>query len=156
MIDPDPTRPWRPGSIPRADGDPGRAEFDFGRSRHLPRLARVSPWHVRWYPPRVLEPEVMDAEDETGAYMDAAAAEHLTRLDAGWAEFVARTGPRGPARVLDVGTGGGQIPALLARRRADFGEMASAPRWTAAPLAPDPAVSAWTDDFHNLLSVFKW
>ncbi len=46
--------------------------------------------------------------------------------------------------------------ALLARRRADFGEMASAPRWTAAPLAPDPAVSAWTDDFHNLLSVFKW
>ena len=24
------------------------------------------------------------------------------------------------------------------------------------PLEPDPAVGVWTDDFHNLLSVFKW
>ena len=111
------TRPWRPGSIPRGDGDPEPDEVDFGRSRHLPRLDRVSAWHARWYPPRVLEPEVMREEDEAGAYMDAAAAEHLTRLDAGWAELVARTGPRGPARVLDVGTGGGQIPVLLAARR---------------------------------------
>jgi ubiquinone/menaquinone biosynthesis C-methylase UbiE len=93
---------------------------DFGTSRHLPRLDRVSRWHVRWYPARILEPEIMDTEDEAGAYMDAAAAEHLARLDAGWAELVARTGPRGMARVLDVGTGGGQIPALLARAR---------PRW---------------------------
>lgn len=59
----------------------------------------------------------MDAEDEAGAYMDAAAAAHLARLDAGWAALVARSGPRGSARVLDVGTGGGQIPALLAERR---------------------------------------
>ncbi|MGH7587416.1 MAG: class I SAM-dependent methyltransferase [Gemmatimonadota bacterium] len=77
----------------------------------------MSRWHVRWYPPRILEPEIMEAENEAGAYMEAAAAEHLARLDAGWAELVARTGPRGPARVLDVGTGGGQIPVLLARRR---------------------------------------
>jgi hypothetical protein len=46
--------------------------------------------------------------------------------------------------------------ALLARRPEDFGEMASAPRWTEAHLDPEPAVPAWTDDFHNLLSVFKW
>jgi SAM-dependent methyltransferase len=127
MIDLDPsppeagaTRPWRPGSIPRGEVDPQPGAVDFGRSRHLPRLDRVSRWHVRWYPARILEPEIMDTDDEAGAYVDAAAAEHLARLDAGWARLVARTGPRGPARVLDVGTGGGQIPLLLARAR---------PRW---------------------------
>src|SRR6266851_4348403 len=46
--------------------------------------------------------------------------------------------------------------AILARRPEDFGEMASDARWTAAHLDVEPAVSAWTDDFHNLLSVFKW
>jgi SAM-dependent methyltransferase len=46
--------------------------------------------------------------------------------------------------------------AILARRREDFGEMASDPRWTEAHLDVEPSVSAWTDDFHNLLSVFKW
>jgi len=34
--------------------------------------------------------------------------------------------------------------------------MASDPRWTEAHLDVEPSVSAWTDDFHNLLSVFKW
>jgi ubiquinone/menaquinone biosynthesis C-methylase UbiE len=111
------TGPWRPGSIARGETDPRPEDVDFGRSRHLPRLDRVSPWHVRWYPPRVLEPEIMDEDEEAASYMDAAAAEHLARLDAGWAELVARAGPRGSARVLDVGTGGGQIPVLLARRR---------------------------------------
>ena len=46
--------------------------------------------------------------------------------------------------------------AILARRPEDFGELASDPRWTVAHLDPEPAVPAWTDDFHNLLSVFKW
>ena len=46
--------------------------------------------------------------------------------------------------------------AILARRPEDFGEMAYDPRWTAAHLDVEPAVAAWTDDFHNLLSVFKW
>jgi hypothetical protein len=46
--------------------------------------------------------------------------------------------------------------AILARRPEDFGEMASDPRWTEAHLDVEPSVSAWTDDFHNLLSVFKW
>jgi hypothetical protein len=46
--------------------------------------------------------------------------------------------------------------AILARRPEDFGELASDPRWTMAHLDPEPAVPAWTDDFHNLLSVFKW
>ena len=46
--------------------------------------------------------------------------------------------------------------AILARRREDFGEMASDPRWQQAHLDPEPRVGTWTDDFHNLLSVFKW
>ena len=46
--------------------------------------------------------------------------------------------------------------AILARRPEDFGEMAYDARWTAAHLDVEPAVAAWTDDFHNLLSVFKW
>lgn len=110
------TRPWRPGSIPPQDPEDGE-DFNLNRGGHLPRLDRVSRWHARWYPPRVLEPEVMVGEEEAGAYMDAAAAAHLARLDAGWAALVVRSGPRGRARVLDVGTGGGQIPSLLAKRR---------------------------------------
>ena len=46
--------------------------------------------------------------------------------------------------------------AILARRTEDFGEMASDSRWTQTPLDVERAVGAWTDDFHNLLSVFKW
>ena len=69
------------------------------------------------YPPRVLEPEVMDESDEAEAYMDAAAQEHLAALDASWVERVLAFGPRGAARVLDIGTGGGQIPAMIAARR---------------------------------------
>jgi len=46
--------------------------------------------------------------------------------------------------------------ALLARRPEDFGAMASDSRWTEAPLDPERAVGTWTDDFHNLLSIFKW
>lgn len=125
MADPPPeagvTRAWQPGSIPRRGPvDLAAGERDLRRGRHLPRLDRVSRWHVRWYPRRVLEPEVMDTEAEAGAYMDAAAATHLARLDAGWASLVAGTGPRAPARVLDVGTGGGQIPLLLAQARPEW------------------------------------
>jgi SAM-dependent methyltransferase len=46
--------------------------------------------------------------------------------------------------------------AILARRTEDFGELASDARWTQTRLDVEPAVSAWTDDFHNLLSIFKW
>ena len=46
--------------------------------------------------------------------------------------------------------------AILARRTEDFGDLASDSRWTETPLDVESAVSAWTDDFHNLLSVFKW
>lgn len=62
----------------------------------------------------------MNEAAEADAYMGAAAESHLARLDAGWVERVVAFGPRGPARVLDVGSGGGQIPARIARRR---------PRW---------------------------
>jgi SAM-dependent methyltransferase len=62
----------------------------------------------------------MGEDEEAESYLDAAAAAHLARLDAGWASLVIGTVARGKARVLDVGTGGGQIPILLARAR---------PRW---------------------------
>ncbi len=62
----------------------------------------------------------MDSEEAAAAYMDAAALDHLARLDAGWAEQILSEAPRGPARILDVGTGGGQIPLWLAERRPDW------------------------------------
>jgi len=69
---------------------------------------------------------------------------------------------RGLAAMLQHGDTG-DIPggveaswAILARRREDFGEMASDPRWQEAHLEPEPRVGTWTDDFHNLLTVFKW
>ena len=46
--------------------------------------------------------------------------------------------------------------ALLARRPTDFGELASDWRWTIARLETEPRVGVWTDDFHNLLAIFKW
>jgi hypothetical protein len=69
---------------------------------------------------------------------------------------------RGYARLLQHGDTGdvrGGVEAswaVLARRPEDFGELASDSRWTVASLDPEPAVGTWTDDFHNLLSVFKW
>lgn len=114
------TRAWRGDGIPRGPvglAADGRQELDPGESRYVPRLDRVSRWHARWYPPRVLEPEVMAEVEVAAAYGDAAAHEHLQRLDARWAEQVLIAGPHGPARVLDIGTGGGQIPVMLARRR---------------------------------------
>jgi ubiquinone/menaquinone biosynthesis C-methylase UbiE len=93
--------------------DPGAAVFE-------PVLHRVSRRHARVYGGRRLEPEVMDAADEADAYMGAAGEAHLARLDASWIERVVALGPRGAARVLDVGTGGGQIPAKIARRRPDW------------------------------------
>lgn len=66
------------------------------------------------------------------------------------------------ARLLQHGDTGdvrGGVEAswvLLTRRPEDFGEMASDSRWTVATLDPEPRVGTWTDDFHNLLSVFKW
>jgi SAM-dependent methyltransferase len=93
--------------------DPGAALFE-------PVLDRVSRRHARVYGARRLEPEVMDEADEADAYMGAAGEAHLARLDASWIERVVAFGPRGAAGVLDVGTGGGQIPARIARRRPDW------------------------------------
>jgi hypothetical protein len=45
---------------------------------------------------------------------------------------------------------------LLARGPEDFGTLATDTRWTAARLDPEPGIGTWTDDFHNVLSVFKW
>ena len=69
---------------------------------------------------------------------------------------------RGYAHLLQHGDTGdvrGGVEAswvVLARRLEDFGELASDSRWTVASLEPEPAVGTWTDDFHNVLSVFKW
>ena len=46
--------------------------------------------------------------------------------------------------------------AVLARTPAALGQLVADERWTAAKLEVDPRVGVWTDDFHNLLSVFKW
>lgn len=45
---------------------------------------------------------------------------------------------------------------LLARTPEDFGGLAADARWTDVKLETEPRVGTWTDDFHNLLSVFKW
>ncbi|HJR53807.1 MAG TPA: class I SAM-dependent methyltransferase [Gemmatimonadota bacterium] len=111
------TRRWT-GEAPRAlpsgeVADPGAALFE-------PVLDRVSARHARVYGARRLEPEVMDEAGAAEAYMSAAGEAHLARLDASWIERVVAFGPRGGARVLDVGAGGGQIPARIARRRPDW------------------------------------
>jgi hypothetical protein len=68
----------------------------------------------------------------------------------------------GYARLLQYGDTGdvrGGVEAtwaLLARRPEDLGELAADPRWTGAPFDPEPRVGTWTDDFHNLLAIFKW
>jgi spermidine synthase len=46
--------------------------------------------------------------------------------------------------------------ALLARTPEALGDLARDERWTAATLDVEPRVGTWTDDFHNVLSVFKW
>ena len=46
--------------------------------------------------------------------------------------------------------------ALLARTPEALGDLAHDERWTTATLEADPRVGTWTDDFHNVLSVFKW
>ena len=112
------TSPWlgeEACALPSGEiADPGAALFE-------PALDRVSRRHARVYGERRLEPEVMDEAGEADAYMGAAGEAHLARLDAWWIERVVAFGPRGEARVLDVGTGGGQIPAKVARRRPGWG-----------------------------------
>lgn len=111
------TRAW-PGEASRPL--PSGAVEDPGRALFVPAIERVSKRHARVYGARRLEPEIMDEAGEADAYMDAAAEVHLARLDASWIERVVAFGPRGRARVLDVGTGGGQIPAKIARRRPEW------------------------------------
>ena len=111
------TRPWR-GDPPRAL--PAGAVEDPGGALFETAIERVSKRHARVYGMRRLEPEVMDEAVEADAYVSAAAETHLARLDAAWIERVVAFGPRGRACVLDVGTGGGQIPAKLARRRSEW------------------------------------
>ena len=46
--------------------------------------------------------------------------------------------------------------AVLARTPEALGGLARDERWTREKLEGNPRVGTWTDDFHNLLSVFKW
>jgi len=81
------------------------------------------------------------------------------RLEPVVANLAADRGYAGLLQHGDTGDVRGGVEAswvLLARRPEDFGELASDSRWTVASLQPEPAVGTWTDDFHNLLSVFKW
>ncbi len=43
---------------------------------------------------------------------------------------------------------------VMARSRADLGELASNPQWQ--PAAPDPNVPVWTDDYSSLARVIIW
>jgi hypothetical protein len=45
---------------------------------------------------------------------------------------------------------------VLARTAAALGGLARDKKFTAEKLEPSTRVGVWTDDFHNLLSVFKW
>lgn len=145
------TGPWL-GEIPRAlpagtVRDPGRALFE-------PLLDRVPARHARIYGGRRLEPEIMDTAGEAEAYMGAAAEEHLARLDAAWVERVAACGPRGPARVLDVGTGGGQIPARIARRQPEW-RIWAVDRAGSMLAAGRPAVEALRHQARASLAPFR-
>jgi spermidine synthase len=42
----------------------------------------------------------------------------------------------------------------IARRREDLGRLLDNPQWEAVPV--DPQTPMWTDDFSNVLSVFRW
>ncbi|HEV8436519.1 MAG TPA: fused MFS/spermidine synthase [Methylomirabilota bacterium] len=46
--------------------------------------------------------------------------------------------------------------AVLARTPEALASLAGDERWTASELETDPRVGTWTDDFYNLLSIFKW
>jgi hypothetical protein len=46
--------------------------------------------------------------------------------------------------------------ALLARTSEALGSLAHDRRWTTVKLEADPRVGTWTDDVHNLVSIFKW
>jgi hypothetical protein len=48
------------------------------------------------------------------------------------------------------------IWAVLARTPEALGNLTKDEDWTAAKLEQNPRVGVWTDDSHNLLTVFKW
>jgi len=48
----------------------------------------------------------------------------------------------------------GSIWAVMARRTSDLGQLPKDRRWE--PLRGRPEARPWTDDFSNILSVFKW
>lgn len=69
-----------------------------------------------WDSERVPEPEVMGEAEEVDAYASAAAQAYLDGIDNTFVEHVLRLGVEGGC-ALDIGTGPGQIPLKLAKRR---------------------------------------
>jgi hypothetical protein len=54
---------------------------------------------------------------------------------------------------VESGKSGSQW-VVMARRKADLGQLASDPRWQ--PLRTRPGTPVWTDDFSNILGALKW
>jgi len=52
--------------------------------------------------------------------------------------------------------GGARSTWVVLARRAVALEGLTSEHFTTIPIAPEPRVGVWTDDFHNLLSVFRW
>jgi hypothetical protein len=45
---------------------------------------------------------------------------------------------------------------MLSHTADALGPLLEDERWATVKLETDPRVGIWTDDFHNLLSVFNW
>ncbi len=78
---------------------------------------------------------------------------------------LASTCPAGPlicyarddVEVSEAETKAGKLPSqwvVMARAAADLGPLTSDPRWQRLP--ERPGATGWTDDFSNILSVFRW
>ncbi|MGH6932355.1 MAG: spermidine synthase [Dongiaceae bacterium] len=73
-------------------------------------------------------------------------------FDAGAVALIQRFRPDDELRADNLAKGTDWV--LLARQKADLAFIADDPRWSA--LAPRPVYGLWTDDFSNVLEIYRW